>query len=714
MSNRDLRRSTHLLADPHAERAACGTGFIAHLSGHASHGLLRDALSTVTRLAHRGAMAADARTGDGAGILTEIPIRLLSRELERLGLVAPAQGDLALGMFFLPRLDLVSREHAKGIVASALHTHGLDLLAWREVPVAPEALGEHGFNTRPHIEQALIARGPAVGGGDSFERALYLARKEIERREREERGQGEDRPLLYVSSLSARTVVYKGLLVAPQLAHFYPDLRDPAFETAFALFHQRYSTNTFPTWERAQPFRMLCHNGEINTLQGNIAWMHAREPYLASPVWGNTVVGADGRPPLPIIDTEGSDSAMLDNALEMLALSGRQVPHALMMLVPEAWEGVADLPPEWRAFYRYHSALMEPWDGPAAIAFSDGRIAGMALDRNGLRPARYLVTDDGLVVAASEAGALEVDPARVIEKGKLGLGQMIIADLPRGKLWHNDDIKNEYASRRPYQQWLDEQMRTVGEAETGRHGESARFIPSPRLPVAESPRLPSPYPSHSLTKLQAVFGYTDEELVVVLRAMAEDRAEPIGAMGDDTPHAVLSEFERPLYHYFKQRFAQVTNPPIDPLRERLVMSTRVLLGGRGNILEESAAHARLLELAGPILTETGLSAIRATDSDFPNATIHATFMVNAELERALEEMCTHAEREVDAGKTILVLSDRMVGLRHAPIPMLLAVSAVHHHLLRGETLGDELDRRDRRGARRSPVRVSDRLWGERG
>jgi glutamate synthase (ferredoxin) len=675
MRNRDVPRPTPLLADPRAERAACGTGLIAHLSGHASHELLCDALSTVSRLAHRGAISADARTGDGAGILTQIPFKLLARELASQGLTAPAEGDLAVGMFFLPRLDLAARAHAQDIVTSALRAQGVELVVWREVPVDPQALGQHGLNTRPHVEQALLGRSAKVGRGDAFERALYLARKEMERRAREACGQSQDGSMLYVPSLSARTIVYKGLLVAPQLAPFYADLCNPAFETAFALFHQRYSTNTFPTWERAQPFRMLCHNGEINTLQGNIAWMRAREPHLASTVWCDAGEGENGRPPLPVIDAEGSDSAMLDNVFELLTLSGREAPHALMMLVPEAWEGVSDIAPAWRAFYRYHSALMEPWDGPAAIAFTDGRIAGMTLDRNGLRPARYLVTSDGLVVAASEAGALEVDPARVVEKGKLGPGQMIVADVCRGKLWHNDDIKNKFSSRRPYRQWLDRQMQTLYDTEKAGPGEAEMVSVSPRPCVSASPVL-------SLTQLQAVFGYTDEELVVVLRPMAEDRAEAIGAMGDDTPHAVFSEFERPLYHYFKQRFAQVTNPPIDPLRERLVMSTRVLLGGRGNILEESSDHAHFLEIPGPLLTDERLQAVRERGSHFPFEALDTTFMVNASLESALDELCLRSERAVDSGKTILILSDRMVGARCAPIPMLLAVSSVHHHLLR--------------------------------
>ncbi len=648
-------RLCRLLANPCAEHAACGTGFIAHLSGRPSHALLQDALTTLTHLAHRGAIAADARTGDGAGVLTQIPHELFARELARAGRAAPPRGDLAVGMFFLPRIDLDARGRAKKIITAALAANGLELLTWREVPMDPAALGDHARDTCPRIEQAMVVRGPTVGAGDAFERVLYLARKEIERRAREE----QIRPL-YVPSFSARTLVYKGLFVSPQLAPFYADLSDPAYETALALVHQRYSTNTFPNWERAQPFHFLCHNGEINTLQGNLAWMRAREPHLASPLWGGSVKAL-----LPILDLDGSDSAMLDNALELLALSGRDVAHALMMLVPEAWDNVPDLPPERKAFYYYHSMLMEPWDGPAAIAFSDGRMAGMVLDRNGLRPARYVVTDDGLVVAASEIGALQVDESRVIEKGKLGPGQMLIADLARGKVLHNDEIKDYYASRHPYQQWLDRAVHRLG------------------VGMKISPPLRAPAP---LLAQQAAFGYTDEELVVVLRPMAEEGAEPVASMGDDMPHAVLSQFERPLYHFFKQRFAEVTNPPIDPLREQLVMSTRVFLGARGDILEEATAPARLLELTSPFLTDAQLEQIRALDAEFPHAILDATFAAmspsTASLEEAVDDLCTQAERAVEAGKTILILSDCAISASRAPIPMLLAVSAVHQHLLR--------------------------------
>ncbi len=668
--------STYLI-DPLFERDACGTGFLADLGARASHGLVQDALALIARLAHRGAVSADGKTGDGSGILTQIPYKLLARELAQNQIAPPPAGALAVGMFFIPR-DREMRARAKQIAEQVFAAQQLDFLMWREVPVSLEALGEHAFKTRPYIAQALLARGKHVGSGDAFERALYLARKELERRA----AQAQIKPF-YLPSLSARTVVYKGLFVSAALRAFYFDLQNPLFESALALTHQRYSTNTFPSWELAQPFRAVCHNGEINTLAGNIAWMHARAPYFDSPflrahprgtLGGNEWYGE--RSVQPLLDLASSDSGILDNALELVAMGGRELPHAVMMLIPEAWENVRDLPPEIKAFYHYHATLMEPWDGPAALCFSDGRVAGMTLDRNGLRPATYLVTHDDLVVAASEAGALEMDAERIKEKGRLGPGQMVVADLQYHKLWHNDEIKMHYASRQPYAHWVHEYIRP--------------------LDASSAQALNSPMPEMPIAKLQTLFGYTDEELVVLLKPMAENRTEALGAMGDDTPHAVLSEFDRPLYHFFRQRFAQVTNPPIDPLREGLVMSTRVLLGGRGNILAEAPTHARLLELASPFLDDAQLAQIRALDNEFPNATLDATFEVGQienlpyahevgqifNLPDALEQLCADAERETRAGKTILIISDRKVNESRAPIPMLLAVSAAHQHLLR--------------------------------
>jgi glutamate synthase (ferredoxin) len=646
------------LTDPFFERDACGTGFLADLHAHASHKLVRDSLTMIGRLSHRGAVSADGKTGDGSGILTQIPYKLLARELEQSRITPPLEGDLAVGMCFIPR-DRAARARAKEIAEQVFAAHHLEFLMWREVPVSLEALGEHAFKTRPYIAQALIARGKHTGIGDAFERALYFARKDMERRALQEKMKP-----FYVASLSARTVVYKGLFVSPVLGQFYFDLSNPLFESALALVHQRYSTNTFPSWELAQPFRMMCHNGEINTLSGNIAWMNAREPYFASSLFGD-FLDADGRPPVqPLLDLSSSDSGILDNALELVALGGRELPHAVMMLIPEAWENVRDLNSDIKAFHHYHATLMEPWDGPAAICFSDGRVAGMTLDRNGLRPATYMVTHDGLVVASSEAGALEVDAERIKEKGRLGPGQLVVADLQYNKLWHNDEIKMHYAARRPYAAWVKEYIRVLD-------------TPSDRSLVIgnQSP----------VSNLQSLFGYTDEELVVLLRPMAENKAEAVGSMGDDTPHAVLSEFDRPLYHFFRQRFAEVTNPPIDPLREDLVMSTRVLLGGRGNILEESPTHARLLELPTPFLTDAQLAQVQNMAREFPHVVLDATFDAQGgvgALEHALQGLCADAERATRDGATILILSDRAVNENRAPMPMLLAVSAVHQHLLR--------------------------------
>lgn len=679
MLNRALgnHKGLPLLTDPFFERDACGTGFLADLHARPSHKLVQDALTLIARLAHRGAMAADGKTGDGSGILTQLPHKFFARELEQNKITPPHNGDLAVGMFFIPR-DKEARARAKQIIENIFAARKLQFLMWREVPVNLEALGEHAFKTRPYITQALIARGKHVGSGDAFERALYFARKEIERVALQEKIR------VYVASLSARTIVYKGLFISPLLGKFYFDLQDPLYETALALAHQRYSTNTVPAWELAQPFRRLCHNGEINTLSGNIAWMNARAPYFDSSVFRDEF-GANNCSCQPLLDLSSSDSGILDNALELVSLGGRELPHAVMMLMPEAWENVRDLDPQLKAFYHYHATLMEPWDGPAALCFSDGRVAGMALDRNGLRPATWLVTHDGFVVASSEAGALEIEPERVKQKGRLGPGQMLVADLQYNKLWQNDELKTHYANRRPYAHWVGEYIRVLenaGNRETGKQ---------------EYNSLQSPISNHQspVSTLQSLFGYTDEELVVILKPMAENKTEAIGAMGDDTPHAFLSEFDRPLYHFFRQRFAQVTNPPIDSLREEMVMSTRVFLGGRGNILEETPTHARLLELASPFLNDAQLAHIRALDDEFPHATLDATFDVGQicnlsfagegqilNLSYALEKLCADAEQQTRDGRTILIISDRNVNESRAPLPMLLAVSAVHQHLLR--------------------------------
>ena len=584
------------------EHDACGIGFVAEKDGRRSNEVLRLAVTALVNHAHRGAVAADGKSGDGAGVLTQLPHELLARHLAQMGFTAPAPGDLALGMIFLPRYNVAQRERARKILEETIAEYGLQKITWRDVPVNGEALGGWAQSLRPYIEQIVLARPAEVAAGDEFERKLYLVRKRAT-----QRIWAESITNFYMPSLSSKTVVYKGLFMAPQLPVFYTDLNDPDYRTAIAVFHQRYSTNTFPTWERAQPFRMLCHNGEINTLQGNLTWMRAREADLGhSDIWG-----ADAAVLAPVISPHGSDSAKLDNALDLLVQSGRDIRHAMMMLAPKAWEKPADVTPEQRAFYRYHSCLQEPWDGPAALSFTDGVVAGCMLDRNGLRPARFTVMDDGLVVMASEVGAIDLDERRVVQKGRLRPGEMIAVDTSTGAVENDASIVARFVERQPYGQWLDENMVTledvrrrvwqmadskwlIAEGGTRIEGDATQTAPD---------HLPSAISNKPSASLQAAFGYTREELLVVLRPMWKEGREPIGSMGDDTPAAALSDVPRPLFHYFKQRFAEVTNPPIDSLREEMVMSLSQRLGCRGSLLAESPAAARLLEIESPILTK---------------------------------------------------------------------------------------------------------------
>jgi glutamate synthase (ferredoxin) len=667
------------LYDPRYEHDACGIGFVARRSGVASHEILTLALTAVGNMAHRGGVAADGKSGDGAGVLTQIPRAFFGRELAQRGISYPID-QLAVGMCFLPQAE-PALNMARAAFEAGVATYGMRVLAWRAVPINHDALGESARSTCPTIEQALIGwEGDRPATVVQRERALYLARKQVEATIAAQQIEG-----FSIPSLSSQTIIYKGLLVAPVLPEFYTDLRDPLYQTAIAVFHQRYSTNTFPTWPLAQPFRMLSHNGEINTVWGNVTWMQAREaewrraPSHASP---DAAISEGGRALAeatvqlaPVVDTRGSDSAMLDNTLELMVLGGRDVRHALTMLAPEAWEQVADMDPSWRAFYQYHAGLMEPWDGPAALCFSDGTVVGLALDRNGLRPARYLLTDDGLVVVGSEVGAVEIDDARVIRKGKVGPGQMIAVDLATGEFQDNTMIKGWLASRQPYAEWLAAQQ-ILAPA-------NAPYFAEDHEPESSAARAAK---SPLLGEKQRAFGYTSEELTVVLRPMLRDGQEPVGSMGDDTSLALFSIHNRPLYGYFKQRFAEVTNPPIDPLREALVMSLSFALGRRGNLLEESPRHARLLRVSSPVLTDEHLATIRAhSDPAFSSATLRATFPVDRGaqgLEQGLKRLCADAEAAVADDKVILILSDRGVDEANAPIPALLALGAVHQHLIR--------------------------------
>jgi glutamate synthase (ferredoxin) len=620
------------LYDPRFEHDACGVGFVARLSGQPGHDIVAKAVEAVANLSHRGAVAADGKSGDGSGVLTQIPRRLFGPEAARLGFRLSDRELLGVGMLFFPP-EPSCHPLVERLVERATREQGVRLLAWRDVPIDPDQLGGGARATLPRPRQALmVPKRGAAHDVDGFERALYRAQKTIER---------EALPGLYVASFSCRTLVYKGLFAAHQLSAFYLDLRDPEYESALALFHQRYSTNTFPTWQLAQPFRLLAHNGEINTLLGNRAWMRAREARLPQEV-------------RPVIWDQGSDSTSLDEALQLVERSGRDILHALSLLMPAAWEGNVGLAPEVQAFYRYHAPLMEPWDGPAALAFSDGRFVGAALDRNGLRPCRYKVTEEGLVVAGSEVGAIELDDYRIVEKGRLGPGQMLALDLAQQRLLHDADIKRELADKRPWQTW----------------------VSSSQLQL---PPWPAPEPE-SLGVLQRAFGYTNEDLRIVLRPMGAEAQDAVWSMGDDTPIAPLARIPRSVYSFFRQRFAQVTNPPIDPLRESLVMSLRTWLGPHPDLLQVEGPHPQMIELASPILDEPTLAAIRAQHR-LPTGELDATFDPDGDLEASLEGLCQRAEGEARSGCKLLIIHDRQLGPGRAPIPMALALGAVHQRLL---------------------------------
>jgi len=651
------------LYDPRFEHDACGIGFVADLSGRATHKILDDGLKCLERLAHRGAFDADGKSGDGAGILCSIPHTLINRELERIGQRAHRPGEIALGMLFLPREPALNTQ-ARAIIADELARNNLLALTWRTVVHEPNVLGKRAFETLPDIQQVLIERPDNIRTELEFDQFLFLVRSRIQNRIFRETGakRHASLPGFYIPSMSCRTVCYKALVSAPQLRRFYLDLNDPDFKVSHILFHQRYSTNTLPTWERAQPFRFMCHNGEINTLQSNINWMKAREPQIESLVWGSEIDDLS-----PIIDEASSDSGMFDNVLELLNSGGRDITHSIKMMMPQAWEKDPDMPPAVKGFFRYHAGMMEPWDGPASIAFTDGARVGMTLDRNGLRPARYIHTSDGIVYAGSEIGALDVDPEKIIASGKLGPGTMICADMQTRRLLTNDDILKELASRKPY--------REIAARQRVRLEEVANL-------ALEQPAVNA----EALLARQASFGWTSEELTVVVKTMFEDGTEPMGSMGDDTPLAVLSTKPRALFNYFKQRFAEVTNPPIDHLREDQVMSMRVLIGARGNLLDETEGNAHLVRLNSPILRNEELKAIQTLDdSAFQSVVLDATFSVAdgaRGLEKAAHRLCEDAERAVRVGASLLIISDRKTGPQRAPIPAPLAVGAVHYHLIR--------------------------------
>ncbi|MFM7736994.1 MAG: glutamate synthase central domain-containing protein, partial [Alphaproteobacteria bacterium] len=642
------------------EHDACGVGFVAQMKGVRSHDIVEKGLRILQNLTHRGACGCDPLTGDGAGILMQMPHEFLSAECAKAGLELPREGMYGAGLVFLPtdiREQNVCLEAAEKIVREERQR----FIGWRDVPVDPSVTGPVARETMPAIRMLLVGAGPGVVDQATLERKLFVIRKRAEHAIRA--SNLADTESFYVASLSSRTIVYKGLLLPDQIPAFFADLRDPRMKSAIALVHQRFSTNTFPSWDRAHPYRYIAHNGEINTLRGNENWMRAREPLFVSETFGDDVERIR-----PVVDEDSSDSGKFDNALELLVHTGRSLPHAVMMMIPEAWQKHESMSASKREFYEYHSCLMEPWDGPASIAFSDGTVVGAILDRNGLRPSRYVVTRDGLVVMASEVGVLDIPPSEIVQKNRLQPGRMFLVDLSQGRIVDDEEIKEGMAARRPYGEWLRDNLVRLGD-----------------LPAAGA-AAPAAHSPDDLRRLQLAFGYTLEDLRFLMGPMAVEGQEAIGSMGTDTPLAVLSDKPQLLFNYFKQLFAQVTNPPIDPIREELVMSLRATVGAERNLFEETPLHCRQLSLETPILRDEELAAIRANGREGLRAETVSTLWeptggVDA-LDRALDALCREASAAVARGASIVVLSDRGVDARRAAIPSLLAVAAVHHHLIR--------------------------------
>jgi len=649
------------LYDPAREHEACGVGFIAHIKGRKSHAIVEHGLQILRNLTHRGAVGADPLVGDGAGILLQLPDQFFREEMAKQGVVLPPVGEYGVGMVFLPK-EPASRLACEYEIARAIKDGGQVLLGWRDVPRDRSGLGEAVKRIEPVIRQVFIGRGAEVTVTDALERKLYIIRKSSGHAiQALKLAHGKE---FYVPSMSARTVVYKGMLLAHQVGTYYKDLQDPRVASALALVHQRFSTNTFPTWDLAHPFRMICHNGEINTLRGNVNWIRARQGAISSPV-----LGEDLDKIWPLIYDGQSDSASFDNALEMLVMGGYSVAHAMMLLIPEAWEGHTLMDPARRAFYEYHAPMMEPWDGPADIAFSDGRQIGATLDRNGLRPARYLVTEDDLVIMGSECGCLPVPEEKIIKKWRLQPGKMFLVDLEAGRIVDDQELKDALARAKPYREWIERIRIKLDDLPRPQHGRE-------------------PSPERVLDRQQA-FAYTQEDIKFILAPMGVNGEEAVGSMGNDSPLAVLSDKNKTLYHYFKQLFAQVTNPPIDPIREELVMSLVSFIGPKPNLLGIDEMNPPLrLEVSQPVLDFEQMETIRrieeCTDGKFSSCELDITYPLawgKEAIEARLASLCAQAEDAVRSGYTILIISDRKMDRDHVAIPALLALSAVHHHLV---------------------------------
>ena len=640
------------LYDPAYEHDACGVGFIVRINGRRSHDIVEKGVEILCNLEHRGAVGGDQKTGDGAGMLLQIPHDFFDKAVDfRL----PDEGAYGLGMLFLSEDD-ERRSRAVQLTESICAAEGWRFLGWRDVPVNPDCLGDLARRVMPAIRQFFVSKDGL--SGDELERALYILRKSLENAAAAEDFSAEQ---YYPVSLSGRTVVYKGMFAAPQFLSFFPDLSDSDMVSALALVHQRYSTNTFPSWPLAQPFRYIAHNGEINTLRRNLNTMHARQSGMSSPLFGDDITKL-----YPVAESRGSDSAVFDNVFELLTQGGRRMEHAMMMMIPEAFGGKYYMSEDKRAFYEYHAAVMEPWDGPAAMAFTDGRRIGATLDRNGLRPGRYTVTKDGLVIMASETGVIEVEAANVLEKGRLAPGRIFIVDTENCRIVRDNEVKSRITRKSPYRRWLSEEKI-----------ELSGLLQSPRG---------ARYDPENLRYVMRAFGYSYEDIRRVIVPMAANGQEPVGSMGNDSPLSVLSEKPVLLYDYFRQNFAQVTNPPIDPYRENLVMSLMSFVGRERNLLDETPAHCRQLKLAHPVLTNDDIKYLREVQLD--NFTIREVSLLFTAADEfgsmaaALKGVCRSVEEQIDDGASLVILSDRGVDPVHPALPALLVVSSVHHHLIR--------------------------------
>ena len=647
------------LYDPQFEHDSCGIGFVVNIKGKQSHQVVTDGLQILVNLDHRGAVGHEPNTGDGAGILIQKPHEFLAKVTAPLGFKLPAYGDYGVGMLFLPPNPL-ERNGVKTAFAKIVSAEGQTLLGWRDVPTNNSSLGKTAIAAEPHMAQVFIGRNPELKDEAAFERKLYVIRKLAEQKIRYG-SKLDGGKWLYVSSLAVRTMIYKGMLMPEQVANYYPDLKDESMVTALALVHSRFSTNTFPSWDRAHPNRYIAHNGEINTLRGNVNWMKAAQANFKSGLFGKDI-----KKVIPVINEDGSDSAQFDNCLELLVMAGRELPHAMMMMIPEPWENHESMDADRKAFYEFNSCLIEPWDGPASMAFTDGVRIGACLDRNGLRPSRYYVTKDDVVIMASEAGVLPIAPERVASKGRLQPGRMFLIDTEQGQIIADEELKKKYATAHPYREWLD------------KYHVLLENLPAP----AEHPE-----PSHrKILQQQQAFGYTFEDLRIIVGPMASTGIQPLGSMGTDTPLAVLSNKPQLLYNYFKQLFAQVTNPPIDPIREEIITATHTMVGSRGGLLNPKPDSCSLIRLDQPILTDQELEKLRQVNRPgFRAATLPILFKAadgEKGLEQALEELFATAEQAIEDGANILILSDRGVNAELAPIPALLATAGLHHHLIR--------------------------------